>query len=71
MFKDSQVLHHRNLAVLKTDATFLSRIGAASAFVGDISCADLLVTDTGADPSVLANLRAEGLKVVIADPGAA
>jgi DeoR/GlpR family transcriptional regulator of sugar metabolism len=42
----------------------------ASAFVGDISCADLLVTDTGADPSALANLRAEGLKVVTADPGA-
>jgi DeoR/GlpR family transcriptional regulator of sugar metabolism len=42
----------------------------ASAFVGDISCADLLVTDSGADPSALANLRAERLKVVTADPGA-
>jgi DeoR/GlpR family transcriptional regulator of sugar metabolism len=48
-----------------------NKIGTvASAFVGDISCADLLVTDTGADPSALANLRAEGLKVVTADPGA-
>jgi hypothetical protein len=70
LFKDSQVLHHRNLAVLKTDATCLSCNGVASAFVGDISCADLLVTDSGADPSVLANLRPERLKVVTADPGA-
>ena len=47
------------------------KIGAvASAFVGDISCADLLITDTGADPSTLANLRSDGLKVVTADPGA-
>ena len=47
------------------------KIGAvASAFVGDISCADLLVTDTGADPSALANLRSEGLNVVTADAGA-
>jgi len=42
----------------------------ASAFVGDISCADLLITDSGADPAALANLRSEGLKVVTADPGA-
>ena len=42
----------------------------ASAFVGDISCADLLVTDTGADPSALASLRSEGLEIVSADPGA-
>jgi len=41
----------------------------ASAFVGDISCADLLVTDTGADPSELASLRAEGLDIVTVDPG--
>jgi DeoR family transcriptional regulator of aga operon len=41
----------------------------ASAFVCDISCADLLVTDSGANPSVLANLRAERLNVVTADPG--
>jgi DeoR family transcriptional regulator of aga operon len=47
------------------------KIGAvASAFVGDISCANLLITDTGADPSALASLRSEGLKVVSADPGA-
>ena len=47
------------------------KIGAAaSAFVGDISCADLLITDTGADPSALANLRSEGLNVVTADPSA-
>jgi DeoR family transcriptional regulator of aga operon len=47
------------------------KIGAvASAFVADISCADLLVTDIGADPSTLANLRSEGLKIVTADPGA-
>lgn len=47
------------------------KIGAvASAFVGDISCANLLITDTGADPSALATLRSEGLNVVTADPGA-
>ena len=46
------------------------KIGAvASAFVADISCADLLITDTGADPSTLAKLRSEGLKIVTADPG--
>jgi len=45
------------------------RIGAVtSAFVGDISCADLLVT--GSDPSALANLRPEGLEVVTGDLGA-
>ena len=70
MFKDSQVLQHRNLAALKADVAFLGCNGVASAFVGDISCADLLVTDSGADPSVLANLRAKRLKVVTADPGA-
>jgi DeoR family transcriptional regulator of aga operon len=42
----------------------------ASAYVGDISCADLLITDTGADPSMLDALRAEGLEIVTADPGA-
>jgi DeoR family fructose operon transcriptional repressor len=47
------------------------KIGAvASAFVGDLSCADLLITDSGTDPAALANLRSEGLKVVTADPGA-
>jgi len=70
LFKDSQVLQHRNLVALKADVAFLGCNGVASAFVGDISCADLLVTDSGADPSVLANLRAERLKVVTADPGA-
>jgi hypothetical protein len=70
LIKDSQVLQPRNLVSLKADVTFLGCNGAASAFVGDISCADLLVTDSGADPSVLANLRAERLKVVTADPSA-
>jgi DeoR family transcriptional regulator of aga operon len=42
----------------------------ASAFVADISCADLLITDTGANTSELANLRAKGLEVVTVDPGA-
>jgi len=64
------VLELRNLVALKADVAFLGCNGVASAFVGDISFADFLVTDTGADPSVLANLRAEELKVVTADPGA-
>ena len=42
----------------------------ASAFVADISSANLLVTDTGADPSLLANLRAAGLEIHAVDPGA-
>jgi DeoR/GlpR family transcriptional regulator of sugar metabolism len=37
----------------------------ASAFVTDTSGADLLITDDGADPSVLANLRADGLAVEV------
>jgi DeoR family fructose operon transcriptional repressor len=41
----------------------------ASAFVAGISCADLLVTDTGADRSALAALRSEGLEIVTVDPG--
>ena len=60
----------RNLDALKADAAYLGCNGVPSAFVGDISCADLLVTDTGADPSVLANLRSESLEVVTVDPGA-
>ncbi len=64
------MLQNPSLAALKADVAFLGCDHVASAFVGDISCADLLVTDTGADPSVLANLRAERLNVVTADPGA-
>ncbi len=37
----------------------------ASAFVADISGADLLITDDGADGSVLANLAADGLAVEV------
>jgi DeoR family transcriptional regulator of aga operon len=37
----------------------------ASAFVADVSGADLLITDDRADPSVLANLRALGLAVEV------
>ena len=70
MFKDSQVLQTRNLVSLKADVAFLGCNGVASAFVGDISCADLLVTDSGANPSVLANLRAKRLKVATADAAA-
>jgi DeoR family transcriptional regulator of aga operon len=40
----------------------------ASAFVTDISGADLLITDDGADDAVLANLRAEGLAVEVVQP---
>ena len=37
----------------------------ASAFVADISGADLLITDEGADASVLSNLEGEGLAVEV------
>jgi DeoR family transcriptional regulator of aga operon len=40
----------------------------ASAFVTDVSGADLLITDDGADPSVLANLRGDGLAVEVVRP---
>ena len=63
------MLHPRNLVALKADVAFLGCNGVASAFVGDISGADLLVTERGSNPSVLANLRAKRLKVVTADPG--
>lgn len=42
----------------KANAGFCHSV--ASAFVGDIPCADLRVGDTGAEPSLLANLRASG-----------
>jgi DeoR/GlpR family transcriptional regulator of sugar metabolism len=67
----SEVTIREDLKYLEA-ARVLTRIrgGAVITRDGDISCADLLVTDSGADPSVLANLRAERLKVVTADPGA-
>ena len=37
--------------------------GVASAFVADISNAELLITDEGPDASVLGNLKADGLVV--------
>jgi DeoR/GlpR family transcriptional regulator of sugar metabolism len=37
----------------------------ASAFVADISGADLLITDEGADATVLGNLKADGLSVEV------
>jgi DeoR/GlpR family transcriptional regulator of sugar metabolism len=37
----------------------------ASAFVADISSADLLITDEGADATVLGNLRADGLAIEV------
>ena len=37
--------------------------GKASDFVTDISNTDLLITDEGADASVLGNLKADGLVV--------
>jgi DeoR family transcriptional regulator of aga operon len=47
-----------------------AKIGeVASAFVTDISRADLLITDDGADGSVLANLRADGLAIETVSPG--
>jgi DeoR family transcriptional regulator of aga operon len=50
-------------------AVFLAdhdKIGqVASAFVADISDADLLITDEGADATVLGNLRADGLAIEV------
>lgn len=40
----------------------------ASAFVADISGADLLITDDGADRAVLDNLRVEGLAIDVVRP---
>ena len=40
----------------------------ASAFVTDISGADLLITDDAADPATLGELRAEGLAVDMVRP---
>jgi DeoR family transcriptional regulator of aga operon len=42
----------------------------ASAFVTDISGADVLITDDGADTSVLANLNADGLAIEVVRPDA-
>jgi DeoR family transcriptional regulator of aga operon len=50
-------------------AVFLAdhdKIGqVASAFVADISGADLLITDEGAGASVLGNLEADGLAIEV------
>ncbi len=40
----------------------------ASAFVADISGADLLITDDGVDETVLGNLREDGLAVEVVSP---
>ena len=52
-----------------TKSVFLAdhdKIGhVASAFVADISSADLLITDEGADATVLGNLRADGLAIEV------
>jgi DeoR family transcriptional regulator of aga operon len=42
----------------------------ASAFVADVSGADLLITDDGADASVLGNLRNDGLAIEVVPTGA-
>ena len=42
----------------------------ASAFVADISAADLLITDDGADETMLRNLKSEGLAIDVVRPGA-
>jgi DeoR family transcriptional regulator of aga operon len=42
----------------------------ASAFVTDISGADLLITDAGADASVLSNLEGNGLAIEVVRPNA-
>jgi DeoR family transcriptional regulator of aga operon len=40
----------------------------ASAFVADVAVADLLVTDSGADPGVLEELREKGLEIETVGP---
>jgi len=42
----------------------------ASAFVTDVSGADLLITDAGADASVLSNLEGDGLAIEVVRPNA-
>ncbi len=45
------------------------KIGAvASAFVADVDSADLLITDSGADPAVLEALRERGLETEVVEP---
>ncbi len=45
------------------------KIGAvASAFVADIESADLLITDSGADQTILHELQARGLRVDVVEP---
>lgn len=46
-----------------------SKLGAvASAFVAGIEKADLLITDTGADPLILGELRSKGLEIDVVQP---
>jgi DeoR/GlpR family transcriptional regulator of sugar metabolism len=56
------------------ETTFLAdhdKIGhVVSAFVTDISGADLLITDAGADASVLSNLEGDGLAIEVVRPNA-
>lgn len=45
------------------------KLGAvASAFVAGIEKADLLITDTGADPLILGELRSKGLEIDVVQP---
>lgn len=51
---------------IREDLKHFESIGhVASAFVTDISGADLLITDAGADASVLSNLEGDGLAIEV------
>jgi len=51
---------------IREDLRHFESIGhVASAFVTDISGADLLITDAGADASVLSNLEGDGLAIEV------
>ena len=57
------MLRSSDYAVFLADHTKIGRV--ASAFVADISGADLLVTDEGAEPELLETLRGQGLTLEV------
>ncbi len=60
------MLESADRGVFLADHTKIGTV--ASAFVADVDRADLLVTDSGADPEVLETLRAGGLEIEVVEP---
>ena len=60
------MLESAGTGVFLADHTKVGQV--ASAYVADVGSADLLITDSGADPATLAALTDGGLRIAVVDP---